>query len=112
MSWAYQDAPEMTPSLANAYTKAAAAHAMRVVPAGLAFAHSVARRPELNLYAPDMRHPSLAGTYLAAATVIASVYRINPVGNTYTAGLPADVVSHLQATAADMVREFEAGNRR
>lgn len=112
MSWAYQDAPEMTALLANAYTKAAAAHAMRVVPAGLAFAHSVARRPELNLYAPDKRHPSLAGTYLAAATVIASVYRINPVGNTYTAGLPADVVSHLQATAADMVREFEAGNRR
>lgn len=111
MSWAYQDAPEMTATLADAYIKAGAAHQLRVVPAGLAFARSVARRPELNLYVPDKRHPSLAGTYLAAATVLASVYRINPVGNSYTAGLPADVVAHLQATAAETVREFDAGRR-
>jgi hypothetical protein len=83
-----------------------------VVPAGLAFARSVAKRPELNLYAPDKRHPSLAGTYLAAVTVMASVYRINPVGNSYTAGLPADVAAHLQATAAETVREFEAASPR
>jgi hypothetical protein len=111
MSWAYQDAPEMTATLADAYVKAGTAHKMRVVPAGLAFARSVARRPELNLYAPDKRHPSLAGTYLAAATVMASVYRVNPVGNSYTAGLSADVAAHLQAVAAETVREFEAGRR-
>ena len=111
MSWAYQDAPEMTATLADAYVKAGAAHQMRVVPAGLAFARSVARRPELNLYVPDKRHPSLAGTYLAAATVLASVYRIDPVGNGYTAGLPADVVAHLQTIAAETVRDFDAGRR-
>src|SRR5688572_30892423 len=48
------------------------------------------KRPELNLYVADKRHPSLAGTYLAACTVLASVYRVNPVGNSYTAGLPAE----------------------
>jgi hypothetical protein len=112
MSWAYQDAPEMTATMADAYMKMGAAHQMRVVPAGLAFARSVAKRPELNLYAPDKRHPSLAGTYLAACTVLASVYRVNPVGNSYSAGLPADVVAHLQAIAAETVRDFEAGARR
>jgi hypothetical protein len=112
MSWAYQDAPEMTAALANAYVKAGEAHQMRVVPAGLAFARSVAMRPELNLYAPDKRHPSLAGTYLAAATVMASVYRVSPVGNSYSAGLPADVAVHLQAVAAETVREFDARARR
>lgn len=109
MSWAYQDAPEMTATLAAAYVKVGAAHQLRVVPAGLAFARSIARRPELNLYVADKRHPSLAGTYLAAATVLASVYRINPVGNGYAAGLAPDVAAHLQATAAETVRDFEAG---
>jgi hypothetical protein len=112
MSWAYQDAPEMTATLADAYLKMAAAHQARVVPAGPAFARSIAKRPELNLYVADKRHPSLAGTYLAACTVLASVYRINPVGNSYTAGLPADVVAHLQGIAAETVRDFDSGARR
>ena len=112
MSWAYQDAPEMTATLADAYLKMAAAHQTRVVPAGPAFARSIAKRPELNLYVADKRHPSLTGTYLAACTVMASVYRINPVGNSYTAGLPADVAAHLQAIAAETVRDFDAGARR
>jgi hypothetical protein len=111
MSWAYQDAPEMTASLADAYVKAGAANGARVVPAGPAFAHSLAKRPDIVLHAPDKRHPSLAGTYLAAATVMASVYRVSPVGNTYTAGLPPEVAAHLQAIAAETVRDFEAGHR-
>jgi hypothetical protein len=112
MSWAYQDAPEMTATLADAYMKMGAAHQLRVVPAGLAFARSIARRPDVNLYVADKRHPSLAGTYLAACTVLASVYRISPVGNSYSAGLPADVAAHLQAIAAETSRDFDAGARR
>jgi hypothetical protein len=101
----------MTASLADAYVKAGAANGARVVPAGPAFAHSLAKRPDIVLHAPDKRHPSLAGTYLAAATVMASVYRVSPVGNTYTAGLPPEVAAHLQAIAAETVRDFEAGHR-
>jgi hypothetical protein len=112
MSWAYQDAPEMTASLADAYVKAGAANNLRVVPAGLAFARSLARRPDLVLHAADKRHPSVAGTYLAAATVMATIYRVSPVGNAYTAGLPPDVAAHLQSIAAETVRDFEAGSRR
>jgi hypothetical protein len=108
MSWAYQDVPSMTGQLADAYVKAGTTNATRVVPAGLAFARSLEQRPDIVLHAADKRHPSLAGTYLAAATVMASVYRISPLGNSYTAGLPADVAAHLQNVAADTVREFEA----
>jgi hypothetical protein len=107
MSWAYADKPEMTEQLAAAYVKAAADNRAKVVPAGLAFARSIARRPELNLYVADKRHPSLAGTYLAACTVMASVYGQSPVGNSYTAGLPADVAAHLQATAWETVQGFK-----
>ena len=106
MSWAYADKPEMTEQLAAAYVKAGAQNHARVVPAGLAFARSIAKRPELNLYAADKRHPSVMGTYLAACTVLASVYGQSPVGNSYTAGLPADVASHLQAVAWETVQGF------
>ena len=72
-----------------------------------AFAASIAKRPDLNLYAPDKRHPSLAGTYLSAAVVMASLFKKSPVGNTYTAGLPADVAQHLQTVAWETVQSFK-----
>ena len=106
MSWAYADKPEMTEQLAAAYLKAGADHRAKVIPAGLAWARSIAKRPELNLYVADKRHPSLAGTYLAACTVLATVYGRSPVGNTYTAGLPAEVAAHLQTVAWETVQGF------
>src|SRR5882762_2652323 len=99
MSWAYADRPEMTAQLAEAYTKAGNDNDAFVIPAGLAFARSLAKRPQLNLYAGDRRHPSLPGTYLAAATVYAALYRQTPVGNAYTAGLDADTARFLQGVA-------------
>jgi hypothetical protein len=106
MSWAYKDKPEMTAQLAEQYTKAGNEVDALVIPAGLAFANSVSKRPELELYAKDKRHPSLAGTYLAACTVYASLYRRSPVGLSYTAGLDAETAKFLQSAAWDAVREY------
>jgi hypothetical protein len=108
MSWAYQDKPEMTQQLAAEYIKAGKENNALVVPAGLAFAQSMSKRPDLNLYVADKRHPSLMGTYLAACTVVASVYKLNPVGLTYTAGLPPEVATHLQTVAWESSRAFHA----
>jgi hypothetical protein len=107
LSWAYQDAPQMTDQLAAEYVKAGRANNMRVVPAGPAFAASLAKRPDIVLHAPDKRHPSLAGTYLGAAVVMASLFKKSPVGNSYTGGLPADVAAHLQTVAWDTVQNFK-----
>lgn len=106
MSWAYADKPEMTAQLAEAYTKAGNENDAFVIPVGLAFAASVAKRPELNLYAPDKRHPSMLGTYLSAATVYASLYRESPVGNTYLAGIDADTARFLQTIAWDTAQDY------
>jgi hypothetical protein len=108
MSWAYADKPEMTQQLAAEYIKAGKQNNALVVPAGIAFANSIAKRPDINLYIADKRHPSLAGTYLGACVVAASVYKKNPVGSTYNAGLPADVAAHLQAVAWETVQAFHA----
>ncbi|MGB9150338.1 MAG: hypothetical protein WCB36_08830 [Burkholderiales bacterium] len=107
MSWAYQDKPEMTQQLATEYIKAGKAVNANVVPAGLAFAKSIELKPEINLYAADKRHPSLAGTYLSSCTVMASVYKQNPIGNKYYAGLSEDVARHLQTVAWETVQSFK-----
>ena len=108
MSWAYKDKPDMTGPLADAYTTAGNNNDILVIPAGLAFANAVKKRPELELYQPDKRHPTLAGTYLAASTAYAALYGKSPVGNAYTAGLDAATAAFLQNVAQDTVREYFA----
>lgn len=108
MTWAYADKPEMTQGLADAYTEAGKQNQAHVIPAGLAFAASTAKRPDINLYVPDKRHPSLAGSYLTAATMVASVWNVNPVGSRYTAGLSSEVARHLQEIAWETSQRYHA----
>jgi hypothetical protein len=106
MSWAYKDKPEMTAQLAEQYTIAGNENDALVIPAGLAFAKAIGKRPDLELYQPDKRHPTLIGTYLAACTTYAAVYRKSPVGNAYTAGIDPKIAGFLQDTAQETVREY------
>jgi hypothetical protein len=110
MTWAYQDRPEMTAQLAEQYTIVGNANNALVVPAGLAFAKAVARSaqggPQVNLYDPDKRHPSRAGSYLGACTILAAVYRRSPVGNASIEGLDPKVAAFLQQIADETVREY------
>jgi hypothetical protein len=106
MTWAYKDRPEMSAQLAEQYTIAGNDNDALVIPAGLAFAKAIARRPDLELYQPDKRHPSLIGTYLAACTAYAAVFRKSPVGNTYAAGIDPGLARFLQQAAQDTVQEY------
>lgn len=106
MSWAYADMPEMTEQLAEAYTTAGNANNMLVIPAGLAFARAKKEQPDLVLNVEDKRHPTLAGTYLAACTVLASVYQRSPVGNPYHAGLDDKTAAFLQNIAWETVQDY------
>ena len=106
MSWAYADKPEMTAELAEQYTIAGNANRALVIPAGLAFARAIAKQPEINLYAPDKRHPSPAGTYLAACTVYASLFKQSPEGLAYSASLDAATAAFLQTVAWETVQAY------
>jgi hypothetical protein len=106
MSWAYADKPEMTAALAEAYTRAGNENEALVIPAGLAFARSVQQRPWLNLYADDKRHPSVAGTYLAACTIYAALLQKSPVGLSSRATLDRQTARFLQTVAWETVQEY------
>jgi hypothetical protein len=112
MSWAYKDAPEMTAKLSDAYTAEANADDALVIPAGLAFARAIAKRPDLELYQPDKRHPTLIGTYLAACTSYAALTGNSPVGNTYTGGVEPQLAKFLQAVAWETVQEYFAAAKK
>jgi uncharacterized protein DUF4886 len=106
MTWAYKDKPEMTAQLAEEYTIAGNNNNVLVIPAGLAFAKAIGKRPELEFYQPDKRHPSLIGTYLAASTSYAAIYKKSPVGNSFTRDIDAKTASFLQSVAWETVQEY------
>ena len=111
MTWAYKDKPEMTAQLAEQYTIAGNDNDALVIPGGLAFANAIRKRPDLEFYQLDKRHPTLIGTYLSACTIYASVYKKSPVGNTYLAGIDPKNASFLQATAWETVQEYYGNER-
>ncbi len=106
MSWAYADKPEMTAALAAAYTEAGNANNALVIPAGLAFARARAEHPDISLYQTDNRHPTLAGTYLAAATSLVTLYHRPIEENSYTAGLDAETARVLRRVAWQTVLAY------
>ncbi|MFZ4410623.1 MAG: hypothetical protein ACOYOH_24975 [Paracraurococcus sp.] len=106
MSWAYQDKPEMTAQLAEAYTRIGNANGALVIPAGLAFGKVQAERPEIGLYIADKRHPTPAGTYLAAAVSYAAVFGASPVDLPYAGGLDPAQAAYLQQVAWQTVRDY------
>jgi hypothetical protein len=106
MSWAYQDKPEMTAQLAEAYTKAGNDNDALVIPAGLAFARAMKERPDINLYIKDKRHPTPAGTILASATIYSALFGRSPVGLTYESTVSAEDIKALQAIAWATTQDY------
>lgn len=109
MTWAPKAKPELTQKLANAYVDIATQTGGYVAPVGLAFANTLQQYPEINLYHSDGKHPSLAGTYLAASVFFATLYNKSPVGG----ALPVDsdmtpeTAEKLQIIAWETVQNFQ-----
>jgi len=112
MTWAYTGRPDMTAALDTAYSSIGQELGVEVVPVGLAFATVTSERPDIELRIADARHPTLAGTYLAACTFYAALVHQSPVGLTYTAGLNAEDAAYLQGIAQKTVSEYRVREAR
>ena len=76
-----------------------------MAPVGEAFRASISFSPTLELYQPDESHPSLAGTYLAAAVFYESLFHRSVIGSTLNPGLPSATVAFLQQRAHAALRD-------
>jgi hypothetical protein len=91
----------MQAALDRGYQAASRELHTRIVPVGDAWWDAYRRPESYVLFRRDLFHPTVAGTYLAACVFFASVFRENPQGLSYRAGLPPGEASHLQAIAAE-----------
>jgi len=107
MTWAYKDKGEMIEGLSSAYIEAGNRNGIMVFPVGLAFQRSLNENPDIDLFTLDKRHPSKAGTYLMAAVIYSSIYRVSPVGNSYEYGLGKKIQRRLQETAWETLSYYK-----
>lgn len=118
MTWAYRDGDDLTGygirkkttreemqgELFAAYQTIANELDALLSPAGVAFIRFAKERPEVELWDPeDGMHPTVAGSYLAACTLYATLYNESPVGLEYTAELEPETAQALQRCAANLV---------
>jgi len=96
--------PGQTERLAMLYQSVGKDIGARVIPVGHAFAEAYRRRPNIGLHNPrDGSHPTMAGSFLAAATVYASLYGSAPPMGAYDVDgrIPPETARFLLTVAAD-----------
>ena len=106
MTWAYSDSPKMTVQLANEFRRLGRKLDVMVIPVGLAFMQAQEKIPGLILHDQDRKHPSLAGTYLAAAVFYAALYGRSPADLDYDAGLDESLARGLRQIAWQTVLDY------
>lgn len=90
----------MNARLRSAYMRFADSTEGAVAPVGSAWKYVRDNHPTINLYAGDGSHPSYEGSYLAACTFYASVFRKSPVGAPFIGSLDPLTAGKLQTAAA------------
>ena len=109
MAWPVEAPASMTmQEITEAHDRVSADIGVRVAPVGVAFQRVLEERPDIDPYAADEYHPSLAGTYLAANVVYATLYGEDPTGFSYAPeDMTEEVADFLQRIAWETVQGYE-----
>lgn len=108
MTWASQDRPQDQPIISTAYQELSKELKAQVAPVGNAWAMALKGDQQFVLHAPDKKHPSATGTYLAACVFYATIYGKNPEGLPGSVAKLTDAKArHLQAIAWKAVQAIE-----
>lgn len=91
--------------LRSSYLEMASNNDAITAPVGMAWRTAWYADSTINLWSSDNSHPSLAGTYLSACTFYATLFRQNPTGLSYSAGLDTVTSHYLQQRASETVMD-------
>ena len=97
LTWARSYAADRQDELSEAYQSIGREIGAIVVPVGVAWQAALRQDPDLVLHDKDGSHPNPLGTYLAACTFYATLFRQSPEG--LTANVPG-----VEGESADRVR--------
>ncbi|MBT4774328.1 MAG: T9SS type A sorting domain-containing protein [Crocinitomicaceae bacterium] len=89
--------------LRESYLEMAVDNDASVSPVGAVWKQVRDSLPALELYSPDESHPSVAGTYVAACTFYAAIWRKSPVGSSFISTLSASDAQAIQQLAERVV---------
>ncbi len=90
----------MQDSLSSAYTQISNKLGAITVPVGNAWRYSVSADSNIVLWDSDNSHPSLEGSYLAAAVFYRKIFNQSPLGIPYSGGLSQQTATFLQGIAS------------
>jgi len=94
----------MQQRLRESYLEMAFNDSASCTPVGMAWKASIAIDSTLNLYSPDNSHPSIYGSYLAACTFYASIFKKSPVGSSFwPAAIDSNTAYSLQQIGSSTV---------
>jgi hypothetical protein len=112
LTWAYRDGYDaagidayatMQAQIITGYLSIADELHLRIAPAGAVWQAALATDPSLELWESDGSHPSLAGSYLVACVLYATLYLESPEGLPGPSSLSASTVRHVQQVANTIV---------
>jgi hypothetical protein len=92
---------QMAEQIDHTYGEIAQRTGAELAPVGSAFERALASAPDLALWGPDGSHPTLAGSFLAACVLYATITGQSPRQTHYVpTGMPAERAERIQALAA------------
>ncbi len=113
MTWAYESGnpnwdkintyTKMQDMVASGYLRMSNEFNVPVSPVGRVWAEVRQMDASINLYSEDLKHPSLAGSYLSACTFFTSIFGASPQGNHSLVDLPVDQKKIIEGFAAKTV---------
>lgn len=120
MAWEYQRLDWISfDEILAAHREVAADLDVEVAPVGLAWRNARAARPDLDMYARDREHPSVAGSYLALMVIEATISGLQPIDHDpETVRLPGleriepEDAAFLRAIAQRSIEEWRAAKMR
>ena len=108
MAWAYKRLGWISMAeIAQAHRAVGKELGVDVAPVGLAWERVAKERPDINLFAADLEHPSIYGTYLETLVVYATVYRRSPADLSYLpSGVTPEAGAFLRRVAWETVESY------
>jgi Domain of unknown function (DUF4886)/PKD domain len=113
MTWAYESGnpnwdkintyQKMQDMVAAGYQRMSNEFNIPLSPVGLVWQAVRKTDSSINLYHEDLKHPSLAGSYLSACTFFTSIFGISPQYNSSMIALPESQKKTIEATASSIV---------